>query len=387
MSAPADQVTVKPDTAMPSPADSSSDRRADVDAKQAQIASLLKEIDCEGLLVLEPENFAWLTSGGAARSALDASELPALYYSPEQRWVICGNVESQRLFDEEIDGLGFQVKEWQWTRGRDQLLGEICQGRKLACDRAFGNCQAVGESLRLLRRTLTAYERACLRSLGKVVGHALEATCRTIVAGQAERETAGQLAHRLLHRGAQPLVISVAADGRSRAYRQAGFTLVPIERSCVLSVTARKYGLCATASRTVVFGRPDEIFRQENDAACKICAAYVAATWPDAVVREILTAGRRVFQLTGFEHEWRACSPGHITGHSPVEMPLLPSAEDLLQAHWAVTWRASVGAAMSCDTILVAEEGPEIITVTEGWPLTRIRFQGAEFFRPHPLER
>ena len=35
-----------------------SDRQADLDAKQALVASLLKETGCEGLLVLEPENFA-----------------------------------------------------------------------------------------------------------------------------------------------------------------------------------------------------------------------------------------------------------------------------------------------------------------------------------------
>ena len=41
------------------------DRRADVEAKQARVATLLQEAGCEGLLVLEPENFAWLTSGAA----------------------------------------------------------------------------------------------------------------------------------------------------------------------------------------------------------------------------------------------------------------------------------------------------------------------------------
>ena len=42
-------------------------RRADIDAKQAAVAGLLREVGCEGLLVLEPPNFAWLTSGAVAR--------------------------------------------------------------------------------------------------------------------------------------------------------------------------------------------------------------------------------------------------------------------------------------------------------------------------------
>src|SRR5262245_8216103 len=78
------------------------DRRADVDAKQAQVAALLEELKCEGLLILGEENFAWLTSGAAARGVVDPGELPVLYFSQDGRWVLCSNVDSQRLFDEEI---------------------------------------------------------------------------------------------------------------------------------------------------------------------------------------------------------------------------------------------------------------------------------------------
>ena len=62
-----------------------SDRRADVEGKHARVAELLQETGSDGLLVLEPENFAWLTSGGIAWGMLDRAELPALFYSVDQR--------------------------------------------------------------------------------------------------------------------------------------------------------------------------------------------------------------------------------------------------------------------------------------------------------------
>src|SRR5262249_18616468 len=83
--------------------DSSADRRADIDAKQIQVGKLLQEWACDGLLVMDPENFGWLTSGGSARGILHPADLPVLYFSPESRWVISSNVDSQRLFDEELD--------------------------------------------------------------------------------------------------------------------------------------------------------------------------------------------------------------------------------------------------------------------------------------------
>jgi len=368
-------------------ADEGPGRRADIDAKQARVAALLKQVNCEGLLVLDPDNFAWLTGGAVARSILDPAALPALYFSAEQRWLLVSNAASQRLFDEEIDGLGFQLKEWPWHLGRAQLVADLCQGRTVACDVTLGEARSVADHLRLLRRTLTSYEQACLRALGLVLSHALEATCRTLATGETEREVAGQVSHRLIHRGALPLSVSVAADGRSRTYRQFGFTSAPVQKYAVLMATARKYGLCATASRSVSFGPPDDATRAEHNAVCKVGATYVASTWPDALPREILAAGRRVYGLIGHEHEWRLAPQGHLTGRAVVELALTPATDDLFQEGWAVTWHAGVGAACSCDTFLITDAGPRVVTPTEPWPLKRIRIQGADFVRPDILQR
>jgi hypothetical protein len=191
----------------------------------------------------------------------------------------------------------------------------------------------------------------------------------------------------LLHRGAQPVLIEVAADGRSRRYRQCGFTSLPIIHYCVVSVTARKYGLCVTASRSVCFGEPDPNLLREHDAVCKVSATYIASSWPDALPRQILTTGRHIYRLIGFEHEWRYAPQGYVTGRLPVELHLTPRTEQLLQPEWAVTWHSSVGAAMSCDTLIVTDAGPRLVTPAELWPLKRIRVQGAEFFRPDLLVR
>jgi Xaa-Pro dipeptidase len=245
----------------------------------------------------------------------------------------------------------------------------------------------VGNQLRHLRRKLTTYEQACYRALGQIISHALEACCRTLTQGETEREVAGQLSHRLYHRGAQPLAINVAAENRLRVYRHCGFTATPVRNYCVVSVTARKYGLCATASRSVSFGQPDAQVRKDHDSACKVSATYVASSWPDAVPKQILTTGRRVYLVTGAEHEWLLCPQGHVTGRAPVELALTPQIEDLFQAGWAVTWRGSVGSGLSCDTFLLTEDGPKTITAAETWPLKRIRIQGAEFVRPDLLIR
>src|SRR5438132_1261323 len=357
-----------------------SDRRADIDGKQARVAGLLQEVGSNGLLVLEPENFSWLTSGGNVGRALDPDELPVLFYTADQRWVLSSNVDSQRLFDEEVNGLGSQVEEWPWQKGRKKVLEDFCADKRLACDRSMDGAKPVGESLRHHRRALTAYEQVGCRVLGQIAVHALEATGRAITPDElSEQEVAGQISHRLWHRGAESMAISVLADGRSELYRQASATPARVHRSCVLTLTVRKFGLCVTASRALSFGPPNEAFTREQDAACKISATYIASTWPDALPRQILATSRRVYQLTGYEHEWRSSPQGHVTGRSPQELAITPQTEELFRQGWVVTWRAGVGAAQSCDTFLVTDQGPESITPAESWPQKRIRVQGGEF--------
>jgi Xaa-Pro aminopeptidase len=369
------------------PSATTATRRPDIDAKHERIAVLLKEVGCQALLVFEPENFAWLTSGGTIRGNLDPGSWPALLYTADERWVIASNTESQRLFDEELDSLGFQLKEWPWHWGRQELLADLCRGRSVACDRPWPDCRPLGDSLRRLRRTLSLYDQACYRALGQILAHALEATCRSLQPRETEREVAGQLSHRLIHRGAVPVSISVAADGRLRRYRQCGFTSLPILQNCVLLATARKYGLCATASRTVNLGPPDATFRQEMDAVCSITAAYIAGTWPDSGPREILASGRRVYKGTGFEHDWLLAPQGFVSGWAPVELAMTARTTELLQTGWAVTWSASAGSACSCDTFVVAGDGCKLITPADGWPQKRIRMGGLIIIRPDVLQR
>jgi hypothetical protein len=387
MSVTLENVVPAPSTAPQIELESSNDRRADVEAKHARVAALLKEAGCDGLLVLEPENFAWLTSGAAARGILDTGETPGLYFNADGRWVLSSNVDSQRLFDEEVDGLGFQLKEWPWHWGRAQLLADLCQGKRVALDLPLIDAPSLAEPLRELRRSVSSYELACFRALGQTLSHALEATCRNLHVGDSEREVAGHLSHRLLHRGCQTLYVGVAADGRSRIYRQCGYTSTAIRSHAILTATARKYGLCATASRSVIFNNGELGFRKEHDVACKVAALYVASSWPEAVPREILNTSKRVYKLSGAEHEWLLAPQGHVTGRAAVELPLTTSTETLLQPNWALTWRGSCGAAVCCDTVLTTAEGPLILTPTESWPLKRIRVQGAEFLLPDLLQR
>src|SRR5215207_5447297 len=206
-----------------SPTDQIAARRADIDAKQQLAAEVIEKMNCEAVVLLMPAHVAWFTAGMNVRGLIADSERPGVFTNGRQRWLLCSSVDAQRLFDEELDQLGFQLKEWTWLGGRADLLFNVTYGRKVAADRPFPNVPMANDKLRPLLRVLSAYERERYRELGAAVSHAVEATARALRAGDTEEEIAGQLGHRLLHRGVAPAALSIAADGRGAKYRRAGF--------------------------------------------------------------------------------------------------------------------------------------------------------------------
>lgn len=354
-------------------------RRLDVDAKQEFVARLLHDTGCEGLLVLHPANFRWLTSGAATAGLFGRDETPVLYFNPNQRWLVSSATDSPRLFADELDGLGFQLKEWPWTASREQLLADLVFGRKVACDQPFRECKPTGAFFAHTRRRLSVYEAERLAELGGMVAHALEATARHFDWGDPEEEIAGHLAHRLLRHGAEPVALQITGDGRGRVFRRRGSRSDAVERSCVLQATARKFGLHATAARTVFRSPPDETERAEFEAALRLRVTHLALSKAGERVYAALDAGVTLLRPSPFEHEWRLAPAVCLTGREPSEGVFQATAQDKWLPGWAAVWQERIGAAAAVDTYLMQDGGWRPITPPSLWPVRKATSRGRTF--------
>ena len=363
-------------------------RRADVDAKQAVVGRHLDAMGCDWALFLMPAHVAWLTGGMNVRGLIADGERPGVFANGSQRWLVCSNVDTQRLFDEELDELGFQLKEWHWLAGRAGLIGEIVSGKRVATDRPFPNMPLLTDRLRPDLRVLSPFDRDRYLALGRLTAHALEATGRALAPGESEEEVAGQIAHRLFHRGAEVVGVSVSADGRGKAFRRSGFTPATVTTSCAAQVTALKDGLFCTASRTVCFGAPVDDRRAEFDAAGRAAGVYRATSRPGGTVVDAVEDARRVLAGGPFEHEWRQSQAGYGSGWFPAEELRRGGQDDPFAAGQAVVWQARVGAAAVVDTVIVGDDGPVPVTPTGGdWPYRRVKIDGRTFDVPDVLVR
>jgi Xaa-Pro dipeptidase len=365
-------------------ADDVADRRAALESRQALVGELLKSVECEQLLLCDPGNTHWFCEAPITRGIIDPAQYPVLILSPIHRFVVCSNIDSQRLFDNYLDDLGFQLKEWPWHQDRDQLLADLTDNKKLASDRLIENAVCVADRFKQVRPQLDARAQLRLRNLGADLAHALEASARNISKGSPEREAAGHLGHRLLHRGIEPVVLHIAADDRLTRDPRPGFTTATINHSCTLLALGQRDGLHCAASRSFAFGDFD---RHAFDVAMQVMAAREPMMKTGTPIRDVFQAGQKAAVAAGQEHIWRDDIMGHGIGWLPVEQQLHPESEKTLSHNHAYFWQVRINASLIADTFFQNETAVESITGPEDWPTRRYQIGEQHVSVPDVLMR
>ena len=284
--------------------------------------------------------------------------------------LIAGNVDSGQLFDCELPGVGFQLKERPWHEPRSVLIEDLCRGRKVASDSGFERTTDVSVQLKGMRTRLTNYDCKRMREIGELVTHAVEATARNLQHRESEAEIAGQLAHRLIRQRVTPARIQVLADGQGHRYRHWSYGEDRVERYCVISAIGRREGLHVAACRTVCFGDPPQIIRTGHVCASLIQATGMFFSQADWEIFETWKRLQRIYDKYGYPDEWQLAEQAEIVGYGMAEIPYVANSEFRHEAGMAVHWHPSVGPALVGDTILVTDNGFELITPSENWPET-----------------
>lgn len=363
-------------------------RRADVEEKHRRVRAFLQETGYDALVLSRADSVSWFTAGGDLSQGLGADGSSVLLFiSGVSRAVIADNVQSPRVFEEELAGLGFQLKERPWCEDPWRTLEALGRGKRVAADACLGRLPDEMERLRPWRLTLTPLERQRLRELGRTLAQALEATGRNFDPGETEADVAGHLAHRLLREGVVPMDLRVASDDRLARYRQPTFTAAPILRRATIAATGRRHGLCASATRIVSFGPVEPEFRRAHGLAAMVDATCIYFSRPGEALGDVFRRARRIYEKFDHPHEWTLDYQGSLTGHAPQELLLRPESALVLQHGMALRWSPSVGPARSEDTIVVDTRGFEVVTQARHWPQQEISVKGFSLPRPGILER
>ena len=363
------------------------DRAIEIERRQKRINEFLREQKLDAVLLTKPSNFSWFSVGGEASRGNWSDVVAALFLTEDARVIATRNTNSGQVFDREVSGLGFQLKERLWQEGREVLLSDLCRGRAVGCDFPFERCVDVSVHLGGMRLPLSRLEIRNLRETGALVAHAVEATSRTFEQGESEAEIAGQIAHRMLRHGIWPERIQVLADGQGKRHRHWSFGEEKVEKFCTLVAVGRRNGLHVGTSRTISFGTPPKEVRETHLSCLLVQATSMFFTQRNWEIFETWKRAERIYEKYGHSEEWHFADQGCVTGYELCEAPITPGSQFRLAAGMPVYWHPSIGAAMTADTILIKSKGFEVLTPMENWPQLEVDVKGVKIPRPDVLIR
>jgi len=355
--------------------------------KERRVRQLMAAGNLDALLIGRQDNFAWITGGGS-NFVSTATEVgvASILVTADGKWLLCDNIEQARVLEEELAGLGFASEAWQWWTGSlARAVEGIAPKARIGSDIPLTGAEPIAPALARCRWSLLEPEVERYRWLGQRVGEAIAETCRRVRPGMTEWQVAGSLGGRLIEQGIVPTVLLVAADERACRYRHPIPTDRKVEKHAMVVVCGRRWGLIVSATRIVHFGQPGDELAKKHRAVVEVDAAFITATRPGAVVGEIFRAGQQAYARTGFAEEWKHHHQGGPTGYAGREFRATPESKETVLANQAFAWNPSIAGTKSEDTIIATDGGPEILSLSGGFPTLNIEAPGASIPRPDIL--
>lgn len=355
--------------------------------KRSRLEAVLDDRGLAAVWFARPNSFAWLTDGDNVVSRAEPIGVAAAGYDGEGITVVTNNIEAGRLADEELAD-DVEVIAFDW---HEIDLGEAVAATSptpAAADFQVPGFASLDASP--LRQPLTAGDVERYRELGTEAARAVEEACRRAESEETERDLAGAIADRLTARGIDAPVLLVGGSERAPRYRHYTPTDAPLGEYALASVTAVRDGLHASCTRTVAFDPPDWL-ADRHAAAARVETTALAAT--RAVAGERGTAGdvfaaiQDAYEAVGFPGEWRNHHQGGAAGYAGREWIATPGHDAAVVTPMAYAWNPTVQGAKSEDTVLVGDDGFEVLTATGEWPTTTFEAVGhdASLARPTVL--
>src|SRR5688500_18646655 len=240
-------------------------RQLEVDQKVEKVVDFATANGFAGVVLAAQHDFAWLTAGRSNRidATRETGSGALLVTADGRRFALASTIESPRMRDEAVAGLGFEVLEYPWTDERAdaalpyRIAERVVRGGQLATDIGTGAAQNIEARLARLRSTLVPAEIPRYLGLGADVGNAMGTVVRALTPGLTELDVARRVTDAMLRIGAYPNVLLVAADRRIASYRHPVPTDTPWRQRLLVACCPERGGQVVAITRIIARGRVD----------------------------------------------------------------------------------------------------------------------------------
>lgn len=369
-------------------------RQGEVDQKVERVATFARDGGFAGVVLAAQHNFSWLTGGRSNRidATRETGSGALLVTADGRRFALANTIESPRMREETVAGLGFDVLEYPWTDERAdaalpyRVAERVVRGGQLATDVATAAAQNVEGRIARLRSTLVREEIPRYLELGAEVGNTIGSVTRGLKPGLTELEVARRITDAMLGIGAYPNVLLVAADRRIASYRHPVPTAAPWRQRLLVACCPERGGQVVAVSRIIAAGGMDDDFRTRTLAAARVFGALLEATVAGATGAQLFDAAGKAYAGNGFPNEELLHHQGGVIGCRSREWVAHPASDMVVEPPQAFAWNPTVTGTKVEETVLLHEDNRlQVVTASPGWPSIPVNVRGQEIAVPDVL--
>ena len=353
----------------------------------AQVRGFMRGQNVDVLVLRQVSSFAWATGGHRSYvNTASSNGIGTLVITPDEQMVVTNTIEAPRLEQEEgLVAAGWKLRVAPWYKG-DDTLERLVTGKRAGADFALESGVDLSGAVAWQRSLLLPEEVARFRSLGKLCAEAMDSAIHAVAPGMSEYEIGAQLAFETERRGAQAIVNLIATDERIFKFRHPLPTDKKLDRYAMLVLCGRRDGLVCSITRLIRFGKLPDSLRIKAEATAQIDGVFILGTRPGRAVGEIFGSARAAYASAGFPDEWQYHHQGGPAGYEAREVIATPDMTEPVAVGQVYAWNPSIAGVKSEDTILVGENGNEVLTTIDGWPTWDVTVNGVTIARPAILE-
>lgn len=351
--------------------------------KVEKVRKLLLKEKSDGICFTQQKNISWLTSGRGYVNIATQTSVAFILITTAETVLISKNIETKRLIEEEFHTNFDEIIEYKWYEPFDleKTLQNYASNGLILID------LAIEDKLKEMRVNLTSTEIECVKLIGKQAAEAIEYTASEIDIGDTEHQISAKLSDNCKSLGLEPIVNLVAVDNRVHSRRHPLPTNQKLSKYAMLVIGARSKGIVVSATRLVHFGMVPKDIREKHYNVATIDANMINSTRKGVSFKELFINMRELYSENGFPMEWEYHHQGGLTGYDTREKILLENETHVVTSNQLYAWNPSIAGVKSEDTILTTDQGIQIVTQTDNYPLIDIKIDNKIIKRPDILIR
>ncbi len=366
------------------------ERSSEIEYKQELVKHYLESHQLDGLYFTSVPNFAWFSAGGDSHVENHSKYgVASFLITKSKRFLLTNNIEMRRIQSEQLEGVSnlFETVEYDWydPNGENKAVTRLTKGLRIGSDVTKDGFYALPSDFVQLRYPLTPSEVDRCRWLGWYTAEAVETAARGLQPGMTEFDIEALIASEITQRGIQPVVLLVAGDERNEKYRHPLPSTNLFTKFGKLVCCARKWGLITALTRCVYAGDIPEILVERQKAVAFVDATFVHHTKPGQVVGKIFKAAMAAYEQVGYPGEWQNHHQGGAIGYEAREYIGYAGSKEVVISPQTFAWNPSIFGNKSEDTILVSDDGFQVMTQTDHWPQIQVEVDGMCYQRPDIL--